>query len=220
MGGRRQSIYPLLAKSLKGSGCDRINDRVFKLKNSSTEVEHFLYARLIMAGELFELNFGMRNREAEEFAINCMRSHGGEAFKWMRRDERFDCSMRFSLGRLAHWGRYGLLVVSRPDLASTVARVEHDIQEILMPFIEGVCNLEALMQFLKKDALPCEWIYTNGAIRMAEILYIARKVGFKISEIEELASSLKKHIAGSLGKDADPVAYFDHVVRSVEKHES
>jgi hypothetical protein len=107
-------------------GYDRLSKYVYRASWSTAEVEHFTYFG-IDSRQYVTADFGLRNPEAEEFAIQAIVKYGHPNFRtWTReRDSATECSMRFGFASLNNvsqnsWPRVHLSTISGYALAALI----------------------------------------------------------------------------------------------------
>jgi hypothetical protein len=160
-------------------------------------------------------DFGLKNREAEMFAIGEIKKYGGVSYHVLRYDERIDTFMRFSLGTLASWGLRESITISAMTEAELAKKIRSDIDGKLLPIIRGVRTLKDLLSVLLLDVEPFPWVRCNGAIRAGEVVNLARRLGKNPSEIRTLLKPVTKWIRVDLAKspDPDPDSYVEKLIR-------
>lgn len=188
---------------------------VYRAKWSTPEVEHFIYFQLYgTPSGYLAADFGIRNKEAESFAIRSIQRYGGDLYRLLRHDDCSDCFMRFSLGQLASWGIRSSLKISTTSGVILVEKIKHDIKQQLFPVVRGIKDLASLLSLLLVDAEPYPWIRCNGAMRAAMIVDLARRLGRQSEEIHALLKPHNKWIAINLlnAPDPDPSSYVERII--------
>ena len=196
-------------------GYRRLQRYVYRAEWSTPEVEHFIYFLLYGKPKNYlAADFGVRNKDAQAFALRSIRKYGGELYQLMRFDRAFHAPMRFPLGQVASWGARASLKISAMSVASLAERIASDIKLHLFVFIRDVTTLDRLLSFLLLDAEPCPWVRSNGAIRAAMIVYLAGRLDMRPSDIVSLLRPHKRSIASALIKapDPDPDSYVKKVL--------
>ena len=156
-------------------GYSRLKRHVYRAEWSTPDVEHLMYFLLYGTPKDFlTVDFGLKNLEAEIFAIKEIKKYGGVLYQVLRYDERIDTFMRFSLGTLASWGLRASIRISGMTGAELAKTIRGDIDEKLLPIIRGVRTLNDLLSVLLLDVEPFPWVRCNGAIRAGEVVYLAR----------------------------------------------
>lgn len=192
----------------------RVKRLVYRASWSTAEVEHFLYFQ--NWGNLKEFlaaDFGFRNVGAENFGIECVRTYGGELYRILEHDPHTDCTMRFCLGKLTEWGPRSSLRIQEMPMTSLAEKIGLDVRERLVPIIHNVTSAGTLLSLLVEDVEPCPWYRVNGAIRAAQIVYLARRLGIGVDEIAEMLRPYEKILATSLPNGVKPGSYVDAIVQ-------
>jgi hypothetical protein len=211
------SVHPVLVNA----GYECLNERVYKAFWSTMEVEHFIYIlddprdlddpkrRDILTGD-----FGIRNAVAEAFSCDAIHAYGGEIFKFFRCAEPTSCAMRFSFSRLEPSG----WPIPFPGYSSRELseRFRDFITEHLIPTVGHVATPGDLLALLAADMSHCPWSASNGAIRAAQIVVLARQIGLGAIHIRAMLESRKPLIARGGSKTseirANPTAYIDKIL--------
>ena len=202
----------------------RLKHLTYRASWSTSDVEHFLYfSRWGTPKNFLTAYFGLRNAGAEEFGIECIRAYGGDLYRILKHDARVDCTMTFSLGNLAGWSpRWSLYIPKIPthngvipeiSMASLGEKIRIDVRECLFPIIHDVTSLDRLLSLLLKDVEPCRWFRVNGAIRAAQIAYLARRLGLGTAEITSMLKPFEKELRASLVRGPNPASYINDVVK-------
>lgn len=218
-GPKRSNLHVLdklsLTAAMADVGYEYLKRHVYRAEWSTPEVEHFIYFQLYgTPREYLAADFGIRNKEAESFAIRSIQAYGGDIYRLLRHDDRSDCSMRFSLGQLASWGVRSSLKISAMSGVVLAEKVGHDIEQQLFPIIRDVTDLDRLLSLLLVDAEPYPWIRCNGAMRAAMIVNLSRRLGMQPRKIHTLLKSHHKRIATNLfrASDRDPSSYVERII--------
>jgi hypothetical protein len=196
-------------------GYSRLKRHVYRAEWSTPDVEHLMYFLLYGTPKDFlTVDFGLKNLEAEIFAIKEIKKYGGVSHQVLRYDERIDSFMRFSLGTLASWGLRASIRISAMTGAKLAEKIRSDIDEKLLPIVEGVRTLNELLSVLLLDVEPFPWVRCNGAIRAGEVVNLARRLGMKPSEMRALLKPVSKWIRVDLAKapDPDPDSYVEKLI--------
>src|SRR5712664_314791 len=212
---------PSLTAAMADVGYEYLKRHVYRAEWSTPEVEHFVYFQLYgTPKEYLAADFGIRNKEAESFAIRSIKAYGGDIYRLLRHDDRRDCSMRFSLGQLATWGIRSSLKISAVSGEALAEKIKHDIKQQLFPFIRDVTDLDRLLSLLLADEEPYPWIRCNGAMRAAMIAHLARRLGMQPAEIRDLLKPHNKRIAINLfsSPDRDPSSYVEKIICDTVPH--
>lgn len=196
-------------------GYECVKCHIYRAEWSTLEVEHFVYFQIYgTQGEYLAADFGIRNEEAESFAVRSIQAYGGDIYQLLRHDDRTDCFMRFSIGELASWGGNSSLKLSTMLVAEISEKIKDDIVQQLFPFVRSVTGANRLLSLLLLDVEPYPWIRCNGAMRAAMIVNLALGLGIHPKEIHGLLGPHNKQIALHLRKapDRDPSSYIERVI--------
>jgi hypothetical protein len=159
--------------------------------------------------------FGIRNPDAQRFAIECLRLYGGRLFKDFDVDPVFGCPMQFSLGRMVGWPSRSSLVVPEMTEVALAAKVNNDVRNALFPIVRSVLVSADLFSLLAKDVEPCRWYVVSAAIRAAMLVHLGRQVGMPTSEIEATLQPYMKNIGGAVDCVA-PEIFLEKVFRHLD----
>ncbi len=182
-------------KALAEIGYDRMACHVYRA-TWSTEIEHFLYLELYgTPKEYLAVDFGLRNRAAESFAIRATKMYDTYLHELLQRDRRNDCLIRGSLGELASWGIRSSVSISSLSDDDLAVQITQDIKQKLFPVIRSVTDASQFLKFLAANAEPCPWFRCNGAIRAAMIAYLGRQTKMTSEETCSLLSPHKREIS-------------------------
>jgi hypothetical protein len=204
-----------LTAAMADVGYDRRKSYVYRAEWSTLDVEHFVYFQTYgTPKDYLAADFGIRNKEAESFAIRSIQAYAGDLYRLLRHDDGSDCFMRFSLGRLASWGIRSSLNISEMSERALAEKIKHDIRQQLFPIILEVTDLARLLSLLLVDAEPHPWIRSNGAMRAAMIVNLARRLGMQPGEVRAVLKPHNKRIATSLLKapNPDPASYVERII--------
>jgi hypothetical protein len=186
----------------------------YKANWSTPDVEHFLFFSTYGNPRAFlTADFGVRNVDAQNFSVKSIQAYGGGAYHLVARDESNQCYMRFPLGKLAGWAPRWSLTFSKMSDGDLAELLTWAIREMLFPVIRDVTNLDRFISLLMCDEEPVRWVHVNGAMRMAQIAYLARRLGMGAIEIRSMLERRANKIRAHLGRGAlDPAAYIDQVI--------
>ncbi len=204
-----------LTTMLTDIGYSRLKRHVYRAEWSTPDVEHLMYFLLYGTPKDFlTVDFGLKNLQAEIFAIREITKYGGVVYQGLRYDKQTDTFMRFSLGTLASWGLRASIRLSAMTSAELAKKIRCDIDQKLLPVIHGVRTLDDLLSVLLLDVEPFSWVRCNGAIRAGEIVYVARRLGMTPSDIRTLLEPVRKWIRVNIAKapDPDPDSYVEKLI--------
>src|SRR5262249_16045264 len=132
-------------------------------------------------------------------------------------DERKQCYMRFPLGKLAGWNPRWSLNLSRMSDVELAESIRRAVSEKLFPVVRNVVNINQLMSLRMSDEEPVRWIHVNGAMRMAQIAFLASKLDAGVIEIRAMlqrrANEIRAHLRGGT---LEPASYIDHIVEDAK----
>jgi hypothetical protein len=208
----------LVTAALAEFGYARLKRLVYKASWSVHEIEHFLFFSLYGKPKVFlTSDFGVRNTGAQAFGTRSVEAYGGEVYRCIGQEEREQCYMRFPLGKLAGWKpRWSLAVPSMSD-EDLVATIKEAVGNRLFPVIRDVTNIGRLLTLLVSDEEPVRWLHVNGAMRAAQIVYLARDLGLTANEIRLMLKPREGEIGEHLARaKIDPASYIDQVIQDSE----
>jgi hypothetical protein len=208
-----------LGKGLLRGGA--VYEEVYKASWSTEEVEHFIYVSDHRGdltdpkheGQVFA-SFGIRNAAAEEFSCNAIHAYGGEVLKLFKCGEATSCAMRFGFERM---DPVGWPIRSRgPPRDAIPEWFRVFITEHLAPTVGHVRTLPDLLGLLIADMSHFPWVSSNGAIRAAQIVALARQTGLGGDHVRAILEPRRQHIAQGGDKRsevrANPTAYVDKLL--------
>jgi hypothetical protein len=104
--------------------------------------------------------------------------------------------------------------MSENPLVETIKRA---VYEKLFPVIRDVTRPDRLMSLLMMDEEPVRWLHVNGAMRAAQIAYLARMLGIGTAEIRSMLHQRENEISVHLvGAKLDPTSYIDRIIHDSE----
>jgi len=206
----------LITSGLAELGYRRLKKRTYKASWSSADVEHFLFLSLHAGGRYFSCDFGIRNPPAELFALECVKLYGGPAFQSIRFDPRDGCSMRFSLGGLARWDILWSLKISGMSEATLADKVTCAVRDLLLPVVRSILAPADLFSLLTKDVEPCRWLSVSGALRVAMIVYLGRRMGMETRELEAMMQPHLRDITNGVERGVAPSFFLSEVLQSAD----
>lgn len=208
-----------LTKALDEIGYRRVKEHVYRAEWSS-DVEHFIYLQLygypldVPASDLLTAHFGLRNKDAQLFAVRCFETYGPSRAQSILHEDT-DCPMYFELGRLAgDWGLSNSFLLSEVSGFAVASKVRDTVKYKLFPAIRDVTGLDSLLAFLLADAEPCPWMRCNGALRAGMIVDLARRLGIEQSVIQEALRQHLERIGMELRRapNPDPRSYVNRII--------
>jgi len=203
---------------LKELGYIRCKRFIYKAGWSVPDVEHYLYFSMYGSPrEFLAGDFGLRNEAAQSFGIKCVRAYGGAIYQFGAQDEPIQCYMRFPLGKIAGWNpRWSLTLSTQPESA-LVNLIKGAVRDELFPVIRDVTNLGQLLSLLERDEEPVRWVHVNGAMRVAQIAYLARVLGMGTVEIRSMLRHRENEVFAHLkGATMDCTSYIERVIDDSE----
>ncbi len=183
-----------------------VEGRNYRASWSTAEVEHFIYLQggNAISGAPPSANFGLRNLEAEAFAVECVARYG-----WSFLRERLDlrkksaCLMRSNFSRLdpnylRRWHpTRGFIRLDDPGFG---AALKISVQSKLLPLVQSLTSKNHLLPVLLGDDEPFRWFLTNGALRAAMVVALGAQLGAQPDDIRCQLRSKDKLIANGLTK--------------------
>jgi len=74
-----------------------------------------------------------------------------------------------------------------------------------------------MFERLVSDTEPCPWFATNAAIRIAQVIYLGRRLRKPLSQLEDIAATRSLSIRRDLGVDSAD-SFVDMVFRDAVLH--
>jgi hypothetical protein len=192
----------------------RVNGYSYRAMWSTPEVEHFLFFSTYGTPEAFlTADFGIKNSDAQTFGAKCVQVYGGKAYEHIGEDEKRQCYMRFPLGKLAGWDGRWSLNVSKMSNDELAMEMREAIGEKLFPIISDIVSRDQLFTLLLSDEEPVRWFHVNGAMRIAQIAYLATELHMGRIEIRSMleprVNELFIHLKGA---SLEPKLYIDRII--------
>jgi len=158
-------------------------------------------------------DFGFFNNDAEGFALNELRKYGDPVFKSWKHDPALSV-IRFSVGEVVGWGPGAALwqrQLSDDDFARLFAET---IKGRIVPLAKQVASTDDLLRILLSNDPPYKWVKSNGAIRAAEIIFLASRQGMSGTEVRSLLEGYLKEVEIGLGtrRELDAAKFIDAVI--------
>lgn len=195
----------LVSRTLADLGYERVKRFGYRASWSTEEVEHFLYFDLWGTPRNFlTAYFGLRNPRAEAFGDRSILALGGYLYHLRQYDARTHCWMKFSLGMLAGWQPRSSIYlpdVTGPEIAETITA---SVRGGLFPLVANVTTADRLLTLLLTDGEPFLWARTNGSVRAALIVDLARQLGMPSEKIRAVLKPYRDEIGVNLSRAPDP----------------
>ena len=203
---------------LEELGYVRCGRFIYKAAWSTPDAEHYLYFSMYGAPrEFLSGDFAIRNEAAQSFGVRCVRTYGGALYQLVEEDEPTRCYMRFPLGKVAGWNpRWSLTLSTLPE-ADLVKLIKGAVRDQLLPVIHDVTNLGRLLSLLERDEEPVRWVHVNGAMRAAQIAFLARALGMGTVEIRSMLRRRENELFTHLrGATLNCAYYIDRIIDDAE----
>jgi hypothetical protein len=201
----RTPLDKLLSAAMREVGYRRIESFIYCAEWSTVDVEHFVFFSMYGSPtDYLAADFGVRNQEAQNFALEEVRIYGGDIYQLMDANRNSRCPMRFSLGHVASWGIRSSLRISTISDQVLIAKLRDDIESRLLPIIRTITSADRLLSFLVDDAESHPWVRCNGAIRASIIIYLAVRQGISEAKLQSVLKPFYERIAASLLNASDP----------------
>jgi hypothetical protein len=202
-------------------GYQALRRDVYKATWSSEEVEHFIYFSWYgQREELLAAHCGIRNPCAEAFSVRSIRTYGGEfLFNALAYDECTSCTMRFSFERLSkiNWPLNSLMLPGS-ELAASVRGL---VKERVLPVVSSMVDIDTILSLFVSDSEPCPWFVSNGAIRAAQIVALAKRKGIEDAQVTEMLKSRESNISRGFMKASmyreKPGAYVEKILSDARR---
>jgi len=204
-------------------GYELVEGRNYRASWSSPEIEHFIYLQggNKLSGAPPSARFGLRNTEAETFAVECVARYESSFIRAsLDRRKKSDCLMQFNFSRLdpyylCRWHpTCGFIPLDDPGLG---AALKISAQSKLLPLVQALASKNDLFTTLMTDDEPFRWFQTNGAIRAAMIVALGSHVGIEPGDIRFQLRSRAKLIASGLSKHSQFCDAPDDYVAKVQE---
>lgn len=206
------TILRAIEKRLGDYGFKKSAHGVF-FRYVSVDIQHAIIIKVHYRGAYMSASFGFRHIECEKFSIFSIRKFGGKSFNNLIFDNSQSCSMQFDLGFNAGWKPRGLLELSVQDENNAVSIFAQGMENIAIPVFSEIHDEQSLRKVLLSDNFPTEWRKINRAIRIAQILFLERKLGLNFSIYEN--PSLVANIGEDAGTSIDPNRYCLEIVSAL-----
>lgn len=167
----------LLDEALESVGYRRIRKGLYRFDSGATECEHLLAVEVHgKSDHSLTAEFGLRNPDAEAFAIDALRRYGDPVFeRWSA--GATGCVTWFSVGELLGWHPGAALwqrqAMDQEFAAAFVAAVASGV----VPIVKSVDSMTTFLRVLLSNTFPYQWVKSNGAVRAAQIIFLACRQG-------------------------------------------
>ena len=191
-----------LTPGLSELGYVRLKRLTYRASWSSTDIEHFLFGSVLRGGDGFLCDFGIRNPEAEQFALECLKLFSAPPLREVRFNPRYDCSNLFPLGKWAGWSIGWTLTISEFSETAFADKVKGDVERLLLPVVRSILSPADLFSILSKNIEPCSWVtLAGGPLRAAQVVYLGRQLGVTTGELRSMLQPYLKQLGACLGRD-------------------
>jgi len=208
------SIKMAIEQSLISLKYEPVGNSAYKALWGEKSIEHFLYFSIYGTPKQFvSADFGLRNSQAEQFAVDTVKEIGGRLYRTLRHDSERDCKMRFPFGKVAGWTPRWSISTARMSEQDLVDRIQIDVTRFLFPLVKPIVTAQSFLELLLLDRDPFHWFRVNAAIRAAQIGFLARRFGSGSTEIRTMLSPFKTEIATALPSSVTPKEFIKEVVR-------
>jgi hypothetical protein len=173
-----------LSRVLDQEDYERLEPYVFKAKWITQGIDHLLFFYTYgNPKQFFHGDFCIRDRQAQEFAISCVRPFMPASFDHVVNNQRHPCFLGYSLGRLASWGIRESLDLNQFNPFKFEEELGRVIRLRLFPVIVSVQNRTTLLDFLlmRSDSLANHGI--NVGIKISYMAFLRRELGELLPEI-------------------------------------
>lgn len=216
---RRTQVLNAVERAMSSLDYSKLDGLVFRTAAADSKVEHHLVFDLWGERERFLTGqFGMKYAPAEAFAAQCVLLYGGPLYQLMELDDPNHCSMKFPIGSLAKWTPRESLDLSILAPETVSEQVLAAISTIVSPLVRRIRAPKSLLDVLRADSDPCRWPFTNGAIRAAQIVFLAKTVGVDRHTILDELLSFDRIIASQLPRGTNTKSYLERILGDVEVH--
>ena len=204
-----------LVRLLKSLDFIKLRRGVFKLESCHAQIDHFLYFIVRPEKSLVSADFGFRNSATEEFSVNAFLRCTAFEFPMREMLDQLNCSMRFSFWRFV--SMRGPCCWPMEDSTKLIASISSDLSTHLLPFLHSMRTSDDMFERLVSDTEPCPWFATNAAIRIAQVIYLGRRLRKPLSQLEDIAATRSLSIRRDLGVDSAD-SFVDMVFRDAVLH--
>ncbi len=189
----------LLDEALESIGYRRVKKGMYRFEGGTAECEHLLAVEIHgKSDQSLTAEFGLRNSDAVAFAIAALRRYGDPLFETWNAGAS-GCVTWFSVGELLGWHPGAALWQRQTADQELVAAFATAVESGVVPIVEKVDSMTALMELLLSTAPPYQWVKSNGAIRAAQIIFLACRQGAASAAITALLHPYLREIEIGLG---------------------
>lgn len=204
----------LIEKFLAAIGYRRVKKSIFRFEGGTMDCEHLLAVEIHGKNDTYlTAEFGLRNSDAEAFAINALRRYGDPVFEAWNAGAS-GCVTWFSVGELLCWYPGAALWQRQSSDEELAVGFSEAIEARVVPITKQVTSTAALLDLLLSNTSPYEWMKSNGALRAAEIVFLACRQGTSSADLTALLQPYFREIEIGLGarRRAAPAEYIDAVI--------
>lgn len=166
----------------------RLKKGFYRFYDGFADCEHLLNVE-IRGNSDYSLTaeFGLHNEDATGFAIETLTRYGDSRFtNWSSRAS--GCLIWFSIGELLGWYPGAALWQHQSSDQEFAASFVFAVESQIVPIVKKIDSVSALLQLLLSNEPPYRWVKSNGAVRAAQIIFLARQQG---QSSEALIASLQ-----------------------------
>jgi hypothetical protein len=180
-------------------GYSRRKSGIYVFDASSPHCNHLLFVEVHgKADRYITADFCLLNADAERFALDALRKHGDPVFRTWANDASRGLLV-FSVGEYAGWSPGAALWQRQSSEEEFAERFAQVIDERIVPITRQIESLGDLLCALLSNTSLYKWIKSNGAIRAAEIAFLASRLGMPDHEIRSRLQPYLKEIEIGLG---------------------
>jgi hypothetical protein len=212
---KKIKLDDLLALALKEIGYDRVAKLIYRARWSTQEIEHMLRFDTYGTPKIYLIGDpGMRNAEAEAFAMRCRRLYMTGLLQQMMPIDEWWCSIHFSLGAYCGWPGRSCLDTLEYRSDELAAKVVGDVRSKLIPLVGAIQTCADLLDFLKKtNWTTSPIVQMGGYYRAAEIAFLARKLGIAREETRKALLNFSLDISNATRRTRfTPETYIDQIL--------
>ena len=181
----------LLDEALEPVGYRRVRKGLYRFDSGTMACEHLLAVEAHGKSDCsLTADFGLRNPDAEAFAIDALRRHGDPVFEGWNAGAT-GCVTWFSVGELLGWHPGAALWQRQATDQGLAAAFVAAIASAVVPIVKEVDSMTTLLRLLLSNTPPYQWVKSNGAVRAAQIIFLACRQGTSSAAI---AASLQPYL--------------------------